>query len=213
MSSPHGRYVIAPAMCENTGDWSGRDQKIVGAISLGDRCGLVEFRSEATLLFDPSAAKTAILPNLIISSYFHEMPRPLWLEGVSLVLVTAVFLVPSLCFRFSLRWLDRWWLIASALSFSGSLSNILERAFTGGVRDFLSTAAGGTCAFTAVSSSTNILEILLTCSSALACTQCRSSSWSRASGSSGSGFVEARHRSEGGRRGPSWSPRQFREFG
>ncbi len=70
------------------------------------------------------------------------MPRPLWLEGVSLVLVTAVFLVPSLCFRFSLRWLDRWWLIASALSFSGSLSNILERAFTGGVRDIYCVEGG-----------------------------------------------------------------------
>jgi len=94
------------------------------------------------LLFNPSAPGTAVLPNLRIASYLHEMPRPLWLECVSLVLVALVFLLPPFCFRFSLRWLDRWWLIGCALFFSGGLCNILERVFTGGVRDIYHVEGG-----------------------------------------------------------------------
>ena len=40
-----------------------------------------------------------------------------------------------LFFRFSLRWLDRWWLSATALAFAGGLCNVLERMVTGAVRD------------------------------------------------------------------------------
>ncbi len=127
--------VVRASERTNSGEWTRPKWKTV-AIYLGTAIMAILFNfGLVTLLFNPSAAGTALLPNLRIQSYMHDMPRPLWLECASLVLVVVLFGLPPLCFRFSLRWLDHWWLVSCALLLAGSVCNILERAFTGGVRD------------------------------------------------------------------------------
>ena len=41
------------------------------------------------MLFNPSAPGTRVLPDLQSASLLHEMPRPLWLDCVSLVALDA----------------------------------------------------------------------------------------------------------------------------
>ena len=67
--------VIAPA-CVNSGEWFRPNRRIVGAYLVTAIVAALSNFGLDTLLFDPSAAKTAVLPNLIISSYFHQSPRP-----------------------------------------------------------------------------------------------------------------------------------------
>jgi uncharacterized RDD family membrane protein YckC len=118
-----------------SGEWARPNRRVVAIyIVIAIVAILLNFGLD-WLLFNPAAPGTKVLSNLQIASYLHEMPRPLWLECVSLIAVALAFTVPPLLFRFSLRWLDRWWLVAMSLAFAGGLCNIMERAFTGGVRD------------------------------------------------------------------------------
>ncbi len=127
--------VVRAPERSGSGEWIRPDRKTVAIfLSITIVAILMNFGLDA-LLFNPSAPGTRVLPNLQIASFLHEMPRPLWLECLSLVGVSLVFAVPPLFFRFSLRWLDRWWLTATALAFAGGLCNILERIVTGAVRD------------------------------------------------------------------------------
>jgi hypothetical protein len=92
-----------------SGAWVRPHRKTVAIfLSISIVAILLNFGLDA-LLFKPSAPGRCVLPNLQVASFLHEMPRPLWLECVSLVAVSLVFAVPPLFFRFSLRWLDRWW--------------------------------------------------------------------------------------------------------
>ncbi len=133
--------VSAPEQI-GSGAWT-RPNRRVAAIYIGIAIVaiLLNFGLEG-LLFNPSAPGTKVLPNLQIASYLHEMPRPLWVECVSLIAVALAFVVPPLFFRFSLRWLDRLWLCGMSLAFAGGLCNILERAFTGAVRDIYHVEGG-----------------------------------------------------------------------
>ena len=118
-----------------SGEWLRPQGKTVAIfLSIAIVASLLNFGLDA-LLFKPSAPGPWVLPNLRIASMLHEMPRPLWLDSVSLVAVSLAVAVPPLFFRFSLRWLDRWWLSAMALAFAGGICNILERMVTGAVRD------------------------------------------------------------------------------
>ena len=136
MMSSHAPQLCAHRRRSGSGEWVRPRWKTVAIfLSIVIIAILLNF-GLAALLFNPSAPATRVLPNLQIASMLHEMPRPLWLDCISLVAVSLVFAVPPLFFRFSLRWLDRWWLSAMALAFAGGLCNILERMATGAVRDF-----------------------------------------------------------------------------
>lgn len=96
----------------------------------------------ATFLFNEAVQGTPLFLGIIVQSAFHRALNPLLPEILAIGFIVALFAIPALLFRFSLRWLDEWWLVSSALLFTGGLNNIFERIATGGVRNIFFVSDG-----------------------------------------------------------------------
>jgi uncharacterized RDD family membrane protein YckC len=137
-----GTAVIHNSSQVKSGEWIKPAKRTLIKYFLVVAIALVLNYGLETLLFNVNAKASPLLFGVNLQSAFHRISNSLAFEIVAFCLVFGLFVIPPLFFRFSLRRLDEWWLIATAILFGGGLSNILERIIAGGVRNIFSVNDG-----------------------------------------------------------------------
>jgi uncharacterized RDD family membrane protein YckC/lipoprotein signal peptidase len=137
-----GTAVIHNSSQVKSGEWTKPVKRTLIKYFLVFTIALVVNYGLETLLFDVNAQATPLLFGINLQSAFHKSSYSLLFELIAFCILFGLFVLPPLFFRFSQRWLDEWWLIATAIFFAGGTSNILERVIAGGVRNIFSVDNG-----------------------------------------------------------------------
>src|SRR5262245_37768779 len=124
------------------GKWLRPDTKTLLKYFVIFSIGLLINYSLKALLYNASSQRIPLFLGINLESSFKRISNPLAFDIIASGLLTAWFLFLPLLFRLSQRWLDEWWLKASALMFAGYLSTMYERIFTGGLRYVFSVTHG-----------------------------------------------------------------------
>lgn len=130
--------VYCPNQIES-GTWVKPAQKTLIKYFLVVVLALILNYSLESALFNPSVGPSPLFAGLTLDSAYHKISNSPGLEVFAICMIIVLFAIPPLTFRFSLRWLDEWWLASNAIVFGGALGNILERTLMGGVRNIFST--------------------------------------------------------------------------
>jgi hypothetical protein len=124
------------------GKWLKPDRKTLVKYFAIVFLGLVINFGLKALLYNATSQRTPLFLGVNLESKFHEISNPLAFDILASVLSTTWLFFLPLFFRYSQRWFDEWWLMASALMFAALLGGIFERISTGGVRYIFSLTNG-----------------------------------------------------------------------
>lgn len=130
-----GTTVVYTTSPIKSGEWTKPSQKtLLKYIGIVTIALLLNYGAEF-LLFDETTQRIEIPTTIAIQSNLHEISNPVLLEVLAIIVIVSLLLLPPLFFRFSLKWLDEWWLWSAALAFAGGLGNLLERLVLGGIHN------------------------------------------------------------------------------